>query len=179
MDMYSLHHSVILKSQNKITDFFMILAWVWASKVFALYVWEAVRQVIFYLPSKIITMTTNWFSENTYLDRSEESELKLPFCPKSMTVWLSRRVVWPHCDRLWYGFDWEQIRAEKTDRHGGLTALMIWPLGESLLYILKVLNHIIIQLMLGILCLFVVAFRLVVRLTFSKPFHVPHPAYCP
>ena len=25
-----LHHMVILRSQNKITDFFMILGWVWA-----------------------------------------------------------------------------------------------------------------------------------------------------
>ena len=25
-----LHHMVIFRSQNKITDFFMILAWVWA-----------------------------------------------------------------------------------------------------------------------------------------------------
>ena len=43
------------------------------TKVFALYVWGAVRRLIL----KKITMTdmtTHWFSENNYLYRSDESE---------------------------------------------------------------------------------------------------------
>ena len=53
---------------------------------------------------------------------------KYDCCPE----WRFDRI----CDRLWYGFDWEQIWFEnKIARHGGLTPLLIWQFGESLLYL--------------------------------------------
>ena len=52
---------------------------------------------------------------------------------ESSPEWWSDRIG----DRLWYGFDWERIRAEKIDCNDDLTALVIWPEGESLLYIEK------------------------------------------
>ena len=42
--------------------------------VFELYVWEAVRQFILKKQITMTDMTTNWFSENNYLDCSDESE---------------------------------------------------------------------------------------------------------
>ena len=60
-----------------------------------------------------------------------ESELSiLPQKIDRSPEWWSDRIG----DRLWYGFDGERIQAEKNDRNDDLSALVIWPEGESLDY---------------------------------------------
>ena len=65
-------------------------------------------------------------------DRNDEGEFAvLPQKFDRGPEWWSDRIG----DRLWYCFDWEQIWAEKIDRNDDLTALVIRPEGESLLYL--------------------------------------------
>ena len=63
-------------------------------------------------------------------DRNDEIEFAvLPQKFDRSSEWWSDRIG----DRLCYGFDWERIRAEKNRPQDDLTALVIWPEGESLL----------------------------------------------
>ena len=69
--------------------------------------------------------------KSTPFDRNDEIEFAvLPQKFDRSPEWWSDRIG----DRFWYGFDWERTRAEKIDRNNDLTALVIWPEGESLLY---------------------------------------------
>ena len=65
-------------------------------------------------------------------DRNDEIEIAvLPQKFDRSPEWWSHR----NGDHLWYGFDWKRIRTEKIDGNDDLTALVIWPEGESLLYL--------------------------------------------
>ena len=93
------------------------------------HVWKAQVTVFQYKksPPKMVIMIYWKYS----FDRNDESELAIlpQKCDRSPEWWSNRTG-----DRLWYGFDLERIRAEKIDRNDDLTALVIWPEGESILY---------------------------------------------
>ena len=67
--------------------------------LYVLYAWEAVWQIIFYLPS------TNWYCENSYFDRDGESELVvLPLTYDRSREWRFNRIGYVIYNLCYTGF---------------------------------------------------------------------------